>query len=296
MRAITVFFFATWDSLVSLSRSWLPYRLGGDSIIPQFILDARHPWVEANRDQLESTPNVAAYLCGVDPPLLSLGDTNLTIPPDLFHRLEINNNRAGIHRYGWRNAHDRLVEMRSCTAALQGVEKLDVDIYVHEGREPDSPSRETIELFAEVLESMTNLSSVIWDMPCKQTPRFGEVFTAARGGGMGMKLATVRELTVGPFSEYLVPLCPNLMTIAYSRKSWHCDWTVERERGDSRELLVRAAAGNKHVASFRMAAHWGGWTPGAVEGLFATYLTERCFLVPGGSWWFRFWRWELICA
>ncbi|GAB1319319.1 hypothetical protein MFIFM68171_09529 [Madurella fahalii] len=251
MQPFSVFLFTLWDSLVSWSQPWLPFGLGRRSNIPQFILDARHPWIEANRQELERTPDVAAYLCQVDPAFY----IDNAIPPNLFQRLEINNNRAGIDRYGWGNALERLREIQSCPPALEGVETLDVDIFVHEGQEPENPSLDFVNLLADVLTSMPNLRAIVWDMPCKQTPLFGEAFTSR-----DLKLRSVRNLTAGPFSEYLVPLCPNLETVTYSPKAWHCDWHVRRERPCPRELLIKATTGNKDLTSFSMSVGSGIWS------------------------------------
>lgn len=49
---------------------------------------------------------------------------DLKVPADLFHRLEINNARAGVSRYGWKNARDRLNEMKVCPRAPAEVREL----------------------------------------------------------------------------------------------------------------------------------------------------------------------------
>ena len=178
-------------------------------------------------------PNASIYLCQVDS-VLSIDDPILD---DLFRRLEIDNNRVGISRYGWRNALDRLLEMQNCPAALERAETLHVDIFIHRNREPLNPPSELLGLFALVLDSMPNLGTIIWDMPCEQTPLFGEALAARNS-----KLPSIRSLSVGPFSEYLVPLCPNVDTLTYSPKEWHCDWKVKSGRPPPRELLVKAGS------------------------------------------------------
>jgi hypothetical protein len=72
------------------------------SDVPQFIIDARHPWILANQRKLERLPNAEAFLClGPDSEANAETETweeELQIPLDLFDKLEINNNRVGISR------------------------------------------------------------------------------------------------------------------------------------------------------------------------------------------------------
>jgi len=158
MRFVAIVAFTLWDSFEPWSRPWLPLLgLGHTPNIPQFILDARHPWIERNRGQLWRMPNASIYLCQVDS-VLSIDDPILD---DLFRRLEIDNNRVGISRYGWRNALDRLLEMQNCPAALERAETLHVDIFIHRNREPLNPPSELLGLFALVLDSMPNLRTII---------------------------------------------------------------------------------------------------------------------------------------
>lgn len=262
MRSANLSVFALWDALVWWSRPWLPFGLDGSSNIPQFILDVQHPWVEANREQLEMTPNIAAHLCQVDPAF----NINNDIPHDLFQRLEIDNHRVGIRRYGWRNALDRLRELRDCPGALEGVETLDVDIFIHKGREPLNPPSALLDLLVDILASMPNLRAIRWDMSCEQTPLFREVFTTRN-----VKLPSVQNLTAGPYSEYLVPLCPNLEALAYSPNAYYCDWNVRHGRPCPRELLIKASARNKHLTSFTMSVRPDVWSRSDLEGSSVMY-------------------------
>jgi len=259
MHALVIFLFSLWDSLISWSRPRLPFGFSKQSNIPQFILDARHPWIEANRPALESRPDVAHYLCQVD----AAFNIDNEIPHDLFHRLEINNNRAGTNRLEWSDALRRLREIQTCGAALEGVKKLELDIYVYDGREPHDPSSELLGAFLDVLASMVNVKTIVWDMPCEQTQVFGEAFITRE-----LRLPSVETLILGPFSEYMVALCPNLNSLAYSLEAWHCDWQWRRGKPCPKKLLIKAAAGNTEISSFSLSMGQDYWLPSLLEGEF----------------------------
>jgi hypothetical protein len=163
------------------------------STVPQFILDARHPWILDNQRKLERLPNVAAFLCS-GPDSESIESTGietetrreeLEIPSDLFDKLEINNSRAGISRPGWQNALERLSETKQCQRALNQVKTLEVNIYVHRGKfsnqylkilEPSQPPEHLLTSFGDVLKSMTNLETLKWGIPKEETYFFEESF------------------------------------------------------------------------------------------------------------------------
>ncbi|EPE34441.1 hypothetical protein GLAREA_10135 [Glarea lozoyensis ATCC 20868] len=173
------------------------------STVPQFLLDARHPWVLAHRRQLERLPNAEAFLCTE----LLDGTSGLEIPPDLFDRLEVDNNRVGMSRPGWPNAQERLTEMSKCPRALEQVKELEINIYVYEGAyselgnrllEPSYPPSQLTGLLGDVLESMKNLEKLNYHIPKEYTRLFGGAFQARK-----LVLPSVKHLAPGPWSHYL---------------------------------------------------------------------------------------------
>lgn len=247
------------------------------STTPQFIIDARHPWVLANRRKLERLPNAEAFLCfnpGVK--ASEFAETNheilgegLEIPPDLFDKLEIDNNRAGISRPGWPNALERLGEMNRCPRALQHAKSLYVDIFAHTGKytdlqmkilEPAQPPEELLVLFGDVLESMTSLETLKFNIPKDFTDLFGEAFQSRN-----LTLQSITHLEPGPSSHYLVPMCPNLETLQNGGSfMWYHGYMPDGR--DWGLLLIQAAQSTPKLKRFAMVGGHNGWTPSLVEG------------------------------
>ncbi|KAE9374917.1 hypothetical protein N431DRAFT_405980 [Stipitochalara longipes BDJ] len=254
----------TW--LASLQQPWMDIFVSPrqQSTIPQFILDARHPWIIANQRKLERLPNSDVFLCS-DPDTESdeLKEKEIKpfreqfeIPPDLFDSLEIDNNRAGIYRPGWVNALERLGEMKQCQRALDQVKTLEVDIFIYSGEYSDflessddylrnlelpQPPEQLLALFGDVLESMTNLETLNWGIRQGETHFFEEAFKLRN-----LTLSSVKNLAPGPFSEYLVGMCPNLEIL---------------ENGGG----IQAAGSAPKLKRFAMVARDKGWTPSLVS-------------------------------
>jgi hypothetical protein len=232
----------------SSAQTWLA-SFQQRSTIPQFILDARHPWILANQRKLEALPNATAFLCsGPDSESNEESETygeELETPPNLFDNLEINNNRAGISRPGWPNALERLGGMKHCKRALNQVKTLEVDIYVHRGKysgqnlkilEPSLPPEQLLTLFGDVLESMTNLETLKWGIGTEDTHFFEEAFNSRN-----LTLPSIKRLEPGPSSHYLVRMCPNLERLKNGGGStWYHGYMPDNR--DWGLMLIQSAA------------------------------------------------------
>ncbi|KAI1371251.1 hypothetical protein F4677DRAFT_436354 [Hypoxylon crocopeplum] len=224
------------------------------SSIPTFILDTDHPWLSENRRWLESYPDVASALCDKSSPLWTDPSPGHEIPPDLFRRINIDNNKSGIDRLGWDNAVSRLRELRDCPAALEDVRHLHVYIYVHTGQysdplvEPEMPPTELPGLFAEVLTLMPNLERLDWGLNPNVADVFREEFVRRN-----LTLPSVRHLIPGAWSHYLLPMCLGLETLEAGSFFHHGSWNSGyREEGDPRRELVRAASVLSSLKEFLM--------------------------------------------
>jgi hypothetical protein len=244
------------------------------STIPQFIVDASHPWILNNQRKLESLPNAEAFLCSVrdlerneatDLETKTSGE-ELEIPGDLFDKLEIDNNRAGISRPGWPNALERLGEMKRCQQALNSVKTLKVEIYVHNGEysaqylkilEPSQPPEQLLTLFGDVLESMTNLESLQWGMPNEDAHFFEEAFKLRN-----LTLPSINHLEPAAANYYLVEMCPNLESLQSGRL-----FASSRDNRDLRLMLIQAALSANKLSRFAMEAGYNGWTPSLISGM-----------------------------
>jgi hypothetical protein len=249
------------------------------SEVPQFILDARHPWILANQRKLERLPNAEAFLC-LGPDSEANAETKtweeeLQIPNDLFDKLEINNSRVGISRPGWPNALQRLGEMKRCQRALNQVKSLEVDIYVHHGDyeglvlkllDPFQPPEQLLTLFGDVLESMTNLETLKWGIPKEDTHFFEEAFRSRN-----LTLPSIKNLEPGPSSHYMVGLCPNLERLQNGGGfMWYHGYMPDGR--DWGLMLIQAALSTPKLKRFAMVGGHNGWTPFLVSG---TYFSSR---------------------
>lgn len=253
-----------------------------ESTIPQFIVDARHPWIVENQRKLESLPNAEAFLCSVRD-IESNEATNLEtktsiqeleIPGDLFDRLEIDNNRAGISRPGWPNALERLGEMKRCQQALNNVKTLKVEIYVHNGEysaqylkilEPSQPPERLLTLFGDVLESMTNLESLQWGMRNEDAHFFEAAFKLRN-----LTLPSIKYLEPAAASYYLVEMCPNLESLQSGRL-----FASSRDNRDLRLMLIQASRWTTKLKRFAMEAGYNGWTPSLISGMYLPFQLKQ---------------------
>jgi hypothetical protein len=265
--------------LLSLPHSLLNtiYRTSR-SPIPQFILDARLPWVEENKRWLDRRADAAQLLCALnstvraDPAIA--GNGSRAYPVDLFYRLEIDNSRAGVSRDGWPNAVARLHEMLDCPAALLDVTELYVDIFVHHDHdlfyestnEPSDPPDELPDLFADALLAMPNLRILHWGVPAPSSRPFERLFAERN-----LTLPGVRDLYVGVFSEYMLGICPGIESLQ-PLHDWH-GWGYHRD--DPHLLLVRAAATATNLTRFGMGGGYDGWDANILQGECALQDVEQ---------------------
>ncbi len=198
-------------------------------------------------------------------------EEELQIQNDLFYELEINNNRAGISRPGWPNALERLGEMKTCQRALSQVKTLEVDIYVHEGEyqdtflkflEPSQPPEQLLNLFGDVLESMTNLEQLKWGLRKEDTHLFEEAFKSRN-----LTLPSVKSLEPGPSSHYMVDMCPNIEKLKNGGGfMWYHGYMLDGR--DWGLMLIQAASSTTKLKRFAMVGGHNGWTPFLVSGTY----------------------------
>lgn len=248
-------------------RDWAARHFKTKSTIPQFILDANHQWISDNRSRLERYPDIGSALCTPNSSLW----TGLEPPPDLFHHLEIDNNRVGIHRPGWANAVDRLREMLACPMALDEVRVLLVDIYVDDSSfsdyaEPILPPSELPALFAEALRRMPSLEYLKWGISAKATWAFEKEFTRRN-----LTLPSVRCLVPGKYSDYLVRMCPRLEELRAAGYFHHWSWKeyIGGMDNDAELMLIRSAAAAEGLKTLEIQlSGWKEWTPSFLKGMY----------------------------
>jgi hypothetical protein len=262
------------------------------STIPRFLLDAQHPWIITNQQALEHLPNVETFLFSppgtkrhllesLAPQVSFMGtkatarderytgtarDVELTIPPDLFDSLNINNNRSSVAQAGWPNARDRLCEMKACPpAVLARVRTLHVEVRVYRGQHDDErlkaeewqqgPTDELLDLFTSVIAAMTALEKLTWKIPLDFAQSFKQGFAVR-----GLKNLSVKALEPAPFCEYMIDVCPNIETLEAVAP---ISWTGQKGEEKHGALLVKAAAGAPNVKVLSLAA---ALTPAFVSG------------------------------
>lgn len=214
------------------SPSWFPV-----STIPLFIHDLRHHWIEENIAWLERRPYPTNDLCVANSALRNGKIHGRAVPADLFDRLNIDNNRAGIERKGWVNMRDRLKEISKCPVALQQVTYLYIDVYDDEW--PMDPGEKSIQLLADVLSAMPNLKRIKWGIPAKANKFFEKVFAQ-----QSLQLPSITHLVVGAFAQHMVSICPNLERLEGGKYNHHWSWSDGpwgRENNPEKLLLQEAS-------------------------------------------------------
>ncbi|KAK2771137.1 hypothetical protein CKAH01_14501 [Colletotrichum kahawae] len=217
-----------------LAAAWqtplIPWRKADNTPkakIPQFILDTRHPWLTTHADEVSKLEDPKAIFC--TPLKDAIASSNhdpecghdwqlngLDIPHDLFHRLEIDNNRVGIDRYGWTNARNRLLEMKDCPRALEEVRELKVDIFAHRG-EPVLPPGELPGLFAEVMGGMKGLRRLDWTIRgWDENAAFREEFYR-----QGVEMRSVEELKANMYASWIRDSTPRLRMLEVKSDDWY---------------------------------------------------------------------------
>jgi hypothetical protein len=173
--------------------------------ILQFILDSRHPWLDANKEWLYRYPDVRREVCSKDCRLWTLPAAGgLSLPGDLFESLKIDSDN-------WSDVDDGLREVNLCAAALEDVRYMHMHIYQSGYRASicavnDIPPPELPDLL-DVLSKMPNLTKLDWKMSDVATRAIEPAFARRN-----LTFPNLKYLKPDPWSEYLVPRCPNLET------------------------------------------------------------------------------------
>ncbi|KAI0906980.1 hypothetical protein F4823DRAFT_565252 [Ustulina deusta] len=251
------------------------------SRVPQFILDARHPWIIENLSKLESLPDAESYLCfpskesttDTGGEKSSEGENGLDLPPDLFDYLKIDNSRWGIDNPGWPDALLRAREIARCPAALSQVKTFKLGIYVLDSEpsgshmsipEPLQPPTKVLDLFADVLGNMTSLETLQWSIPPPCARYFEERFT-----DRGLVLSSVKRLEPSAMNHFLVPMCSNITALEYGG-DWMSRSDLNRSE-DPESLLLQAAMFAPKLTRFGMTARLG-WTELMIQDLVSGYM------------------------
>ena len=221
------------------------------SRVPQFILDTRHPWFEENKWYLARLGDPTEALCSLNSTLrLGNGSDGLQYPSDLFHYLEIDNNRVGISRAGWKNARSRLQEMLECPAALNDVQSFKVQTYIHNGKYTSGPKESSVppadipDLFVQALSSMPNLRKLEWNTFGNGNENFKKAFSDAN-----LTLPSVRHLVLAQLTDFLVDACPNVEHL----QSGYWRWTSQ---GDGEGPLIASTRRLSNLTTFGMSMGW----------------------------------------
>ncbi|KAL2872955.1 hypothetical protein SGCOL_011902 [Colletotrichum sp. CLE4] len=165
----------------------------------------------------------------------------LEVPADLFHQLEINNHRAGVSRYGWKNVRNKLEEIKACPRALAEVGDLTVelrwqtlsDTWDHAGARSTPLPKPVPALFSEVMGKMKNLSTIDWLIRgADENTAIGKFFIED-----GTRLPGVKHLVTSMNAPWLVDACPSLTSLEATR-----DGFVWGEEGYVRDEAWFAAA------------------------------------------------------
>ena len=239
---------------------WL--RLPARSKLPLFVHDFNHPWIKQNTTWLEQRPDPTSDLCVAGSALGNRKIEGHAVPTDLFHNLEIVNQRTGTDRAGWINLRDRLNEISKCPAALQQVTYLHIDVYV--GKEGlMNPGEEIIQLLADVLSKMPNLKKLHWGFPSDANTYLDKVFAQR-----GLRLPSITHLIVGAYSQYMVSICPNLEKLEGGSYSHHWSWNdVPYDREDSPAMvLLQEASRAPTIVSLSFTKTREEWNTQIVRG------------------------------
>ncbi|KAF6833018.1 hypothetical protein CPLU01_05814 [Colletotrichum plurivorum] len=255
---------AAWQ-FPSLQFPLVPTWLGGSPPtpnVPKFILDAQHPWLQSHAAELAALDDPTSLLCAplvvdtsFDPESIECGHgfdsrglSGEDVPGDFFHRLEIDNNRAGIDRLGWDNARHRLLEMRDCPRALDEVRELKVDIWLHDPEKKAQPA-DVPQLFAQVLTSMKNLEKLDWTLRgYEENLVFGKNFVDE--DGMSLSVAEVKANMYA--TTWLLDAAPGVKVLEVGRGDWGFDRADNHF--DYYKVWLRAASKLKGLRGLNMGA------------------------------------------
>lgn len=265
---------AFWTRLSDRLRLQIPSRLRVPTIskLPLFMHDLRHCWIKENIAWLERRPDPTHDLCVASSALRNGGIEGHSVPADLFARLDIDNNRAGINRQGWINMRDRLEEISECPVALQQVTYLYIDVYVHDDGLMD-PGKNIIQSLADVLSAMPNLKRLQWGIPAQANRYFEEVFARR-----GLHLPSITHLVVSAFAQHMVSICSNVERLEGGSYNHHWSWnhgSWDRENNPAK-LLLQEASRSPTITSLSFQDRYQDWNRQLVRGKTTRALYYSC--------------------
>ncbi|KAL0933341.1 uncharacterized protein CTRU02_212304 [Colletotrichum truncatum] len=182
--------------------------------VPDFVVQANHPWYAAHADELSKLDDPTSFLCSLADEAVgddrAPPDHDLVIPHDFFHRLVIDTCRLRSGAENWHDVRNRLLEMKGCPRAVAQVRELEVD--VKHSIDPALPPSGLASVFADVMGSMKGLRKLYWNVPgWEENQVFKEGFART-----GTHLASLKELSANPPAFWLVDAAPGLYMIEAS--------------------------------------------------------------------------------
>jgi hypothetical protein len=114
----------------------------------------------------------------------------------------------------------------------------------------DSPPKGLPILLANLLSSMTNLTKLVLVIPESPASHFHTEFQ-----DINLALPSVKTLIVGPYSDFMLPMTPNVETVVTNGSPW---LHAQRSRPDS-ELttrLIEAVGKMKSVKRLEVMEDW----------------------------------------
>ncbi|KAK4544957.1 hypothetical protein LTR36_003862 [Oleoguttula mirabilis] len=125
-----------------------------------------------------------------------------------------------------------------------------MDLSIGRGRGPRPPSRLPTEL-SSVLLALEKLEKLTFVLPEYHTQRFRKAFE-----GLAVSLRTVRSLVLGPHTEWIVAMCPNVASISTHEGRWlHSNVDGDHQHRHDYDL-IRAAGQAKKLQHFEVRTWW----------------------------------------
>lgn len=252
---IAALVFASPGSAWDLPQTVLDY-VTGVSRIPQFIRNTHHPWLEENKLWLGRLKDTKQALCSLDSELRPGNGGSHIYPPDLYKKLNTNNDGGNNNNQGaWRNVDARLKEILDCPAALHDVETFDVNIYVADGRygstyERPDPPKSIPGLFIDTMKSMPNLNRLNWQTWSVDSDNFRLAFQQAN-----LTLSSVRHLRLSQYTHWLTEMCPDIETLESGGGPTSTYWRWSSKE-DARLLLIYSARHAMNLTHFGLEGEW----------------------------------------
>lgn len=153
-------------------------------------------------------------------------------------------------RWDWLQAVRGISSMARSRSAIEHTRTFTIDIDVSGSKDPRLSSCFTIGL-ASVLLSLEKLDKLTFLLPEIDTVRFRRTFES-----VALSLPAVRSLVVGPYTYWIIDMCPNVQSIA--TRDWH--WAHENHYGSYLNQphfdLIRAASQAEELQHFQVQDWW----------------------------------------